>query len=93
MLGFYPVKVLPSKTAILPVNPKFLPRVSRHINLHYLIMLNSVINALSSFFLQTEDEKEMVSRTVYCTNIDKKVCLVLYHFCFPFIMVNLIGEM
>ena len=23
---------------------------------------------------QTEDEKEMVSRTVYCTNIDKKVC-------------------
>jgi len=48
MLGFYPVKVLPSKTAILPVNPKFLPR--------------------------TEDEKEMVSRTVYCTNIDKKVC-------------------
>ena len=29
MLGFYTVKVLPSKTAILPVNPKFLPRVSR----------------------------------------------------------------
>ncbi|KAL6876379.1 hypothetical protein ACP4OV_012951 [Aristida adscensionis] len=47
ILGFYPVRVLPSKTAILPVNPKFLPR--------------------------TEDEKEMVSRTVYCTNIDKKV--------------------
>ncbi|KAG0514641.1 hypothetical protein BDA96_10G210600 [Sorghum bicolor] len=47
VLGFYPVKVLPSKTAILPVNPKFLPR--------------------------TEDEKEMVSRTVYCTNIDKKI--------------------
>ncbi|KAF8746367.1 hypothetical protein HU200_013384 [Digitaria exilis] len=47
VLGYYPVKVLPSKTAILPVNPKFLPR--------------------------TEDEKEMVSRTVYCTNIDKKV--------------------
>ncbi|KAL6602827.1 hypothetical protein ACP70R_043188 [Stipagrostis hirtigluma subsp. patula] len=47
VLGFYPVRVLPSKTAILPVNPKFLPR--------------------------TEDEKEMVSRTVYCTNIDKKV--------------------
>ncbi|XP_040377052.1 polyadenylate-binding protein-interacting protein 9-like [Oryza brachyantha] len=47
MLGYYPVRVLPSKTAILPVNPKFLPR--------------------------TDDEKEMVSRTVYCTNIDKKV--------------------
>ncbi|KAG0492855.1 hypothetical protein HPP92_006253 [Vanilla planifolia] len=26
MLGFYPVKVLPSKTAILPVNPTFLPQ-------------------------------------------------------------------
>ncbi|WOL09103.1 polyadenylate-binding protein-interacting protein 9 [Canna indica] len=47
VLGYYPVKVLPSKTAIVPVNPKFLPR--------------------------SEDEKEMVVRTVYCTNIDKKV--------------------
>ncbi|KAG1330292.1 polyadenylate-binding protein-interacting protein 11 [Cocos nucifera] len=47
MLGYYPVRVLPSKTAILPVNPKFLP--------------------------QSEDEKEMVVRTVYCTNIDNKV--------------------
>ncbi|OEL38022.1 Polyadenylate-binding protein-interacting protein 9, partial [Dichanthelium oligosanthes] len=47
IFGFYPVRVLPSKTAILPVNPKFLPR--------------------------TEDEKEMVMRTVYCTNIDKLV--------------------
>lgn len=27
MLGFYPVRVLPSKTAILPVNPTFLPKV------------------------------------------------------------------
>ncbi|XP_074558308.1 polyadenylate-binding protein-interacting protein 11-like isoform X2 [Curcuma longa] len=47
VLGYYPVRVLPSKTAILPVNQKFLPR--------------------------SEDEKEMVVRTVYCTNIDKKV--------------------
>ncbi|KAK8643706.1 hypothetical protein V6N13_012989 [Hibiscus sabdariffa] len=47
MLGFYSVRVLPSKTAILPVNPTFLPR--------------------------SEDEREMCSRTVYCTNIDKKV--------------------
>ncbi|KAM7267139.1 hypothetical protein ACFE04_009305 [Oxalis oulophora] len=29
MLGYYPVRVLPSKTAILPVNPTFLPRVTR----------------------------------------------------------------
>ncbi|MQL86529.1 hypothetical protein Taro_019056 [Colocasia esculenta] len=47
VLGFYPVRVLPSKTAILPVNPTFLPR--------------------------SENEREMCARTVYCTNIDKKV--------------------
>ncbi|XP_042433801.1 polyadenylate-binding protein-interacting protein 11-like [Zingiber officinale] len=47
VLGFYPVRVLPSKTAIAPVNPTFLPR--------------------------SDDEREMCSRTVYCTNIDKKV--------------------
>lgn len=47
MLGYYPVRVLPSKTAILPVNPTFLPR--------------------------SEDEREMCARTIYCTNIDKKV--------------------
>lgn len=50
MLGYYPVRVLPSKTAILPVNPTFLPR--------------------------SEDEREMCARTVYCTNIDKKVSQV-----------------
>ncbi|KVH93188.1 Ataxin-2, C-terminal [Cynara cardunculus var. scolymus] len=47
MLGFSQITVLPSKTAILPVNPTFLPR--------------------------SEDEREMCARTVYCTNIDKKV--------------------
>lgn len=47
MLGYYPVKVLPSKTAIAPVNPTYLPR--------------------------SEDELEMCTRTVYCTNIDKNV--------------------
>ncbi|MQM19649.1 hypothetical protein Taro_052658 [Colocasia esculenta] len=47
VLGYYPVRVLPSKTAILPVNPVFLPR--------------------------SEDEREMCSRTIYCTNIDKRV--------------------
>ncbi|XWS61407.1 hypothetical protein CRYUN_Cryun07bG0123600 [Craigia yunnanensis] len=47
MLGYYPVRVLPSKTAIAPVNPTFLPR--------------------------SEDEREMCTRTIYCTNIDKKV--------------------
>ncbi|KAI4363699.1 hypothetical protein MLD38_019886 [Melastoma candidum] len=47
MLGFYPVRVMPSKTAIAPVNPTLLPR--------------------------SDDEREMCSRTVYCTNIDRKV--------------------
>ncbi|KAK8512015.1 hypothetical protein V6N12_074699 [Hibiscus sabdariffa] len=47
MLGFYPVRVLPSKTAIAPVNPTFLPR--------------------------NEDERQMCARTIYCTNIDKKI--------------------
>lgn len=47
VIGYSSVKVLPSKTAIVPVNPKFLPK--------------------------SEDEKDMVIRTVYCTNIDKKV--------------------
>ncbi|KAH9605899.1 hypothetical protein KSS87_001596 [Heliosperma pusillum] len=47
VLGFHPVKVLPSKTAIAPVNPTYLP--------------------------QSENEREMCARTIYCTNIDKKV--------------------
>lgn len=47
IIGFSQLKVLPSKTAILPVNPTFLPK--------------------------SEDEREMCARTVYCTNIDKKV--------------------
>lgn len=47
VLGYYPLRVLPSKTAIAPVNPTFLPR--------------------------NNDEREMCARTVYCTNIDKKV--------------------
>ncbi|KAL8120251.1 hypothetical protein AgCh_017414 [Apium graveolens] len=47
MLGFYPVRVLPSKNAIAPINPTFFPRF--------------------------EDEREMCARTIFCTNIDKKV--------------------
>lgn len=29
VLGYYPVSVLPSKTAIAPVNPTFLPQVRK----------------------------------------------------------------
>ena len=93
VLGYYPLRVLPSKTAILPVNPTFLPRVrtSNSMNLFCYFENNACIFFLSlpvsmhlvEFFLskcfnvfdimQSDDEREMCSRTVYCTNIDKKV--------------------
>ncbi|XP_059304461.1 polyadenylate-binding protein-interacting protein 11-like [Lycium ferocissimum] len=71
MLGFYPVKVLPSKTAIAPVNPTFLPR--------------------------SEDEREMCARTIYCTNIDKKVTqadvkLFFEYFCGEVRRLRLLGD-
>ncbi|GKV50966.1 hypothetical protein SLEP1_g57643 [Rubroshorea leprosula] len=71
MLGFYPVRVLPSKTAIAPVNPTFLPR--------------------------SEDEREMCSRTIYCTNIDKKVTqadvkLFFESFCGEVQRLRLLGD-
>ncbi|CAL9180804.1 unnamed protein product [Musa hybrid cultivar] len=71
VLGFYPVKVLPSKTAIVPVNPKFLPK--------------------------SEDERDMVIRTVYCTNIDKKVTqtdvkALFEHFCGEVSRLRLLGD-
>uniref|UniRef100_J3MWH0 RRM domain-containing protein n=2 Tax=Oryza brachyantha TaxID=4533 RepID=J3MWH0_ORYBR len=47
VLGICPLRVAPSKTAIMPVNPSFLP--------------------------QSDAEREMCSRTIYCTNIDKSV--------------------
>uniref|UniRef100_K4A1E3 RRM domain-containing protein n=1 Tax=Setaria italica TaxID=4555 RepID=K4A1E3_SETIT len=48
IIGISPLRVLPSRTAICPVNPRFLP--------------------------QSEDEWEICSRTIYCTNISKTVC-------------------
>ncbi|KAK4734779.1 hypothetical protein R3W88_009040 [Solanum pinnatisectum] len=71
MLGYYPVKVLPSKTAIAPVNPTFLPR--------------------------SEDEREMCARTIYCTNIDKKVTqadvkLFFEYFCGEVKRLRLLGD-
>lgn len=38
MLGYYPVRVLPSKTAIAPVNPTFLPRVRNLVTIYLLAM-------------------------------------------------------
>ncbi|KAG6752628.1 hypothetical protein POTOM_042650 [Populus tomentosa] len=71
VLGFYPLRVLPSKTAIAPVNPTFLPR--------------------------SEDEREMCARTVYCTNIDKKITqadvrLFFESFCGEVHRLRLLGD-
>ncbi|KAK4718520.1 hypothetical protein R3W88_016858 [Solanum pinnatisectum] len=71
ILGCYPVRVLPSKTAIAPVNPTFLPR--------------------------SEDEREMCARTVYCTNIIKKVTqadvkLFFESFCGEVHRLRLLGD-
>ncbi|KAL2921686.1 Polyadenylate-binding protein-interacting protein 11 [Bienertia sinuspersici] len=71
MLGYYPVKVLPSKTAIAPVNPTFLPK--------------------------SEVEREMCARTVYCTNIDKKVTQsdiegFFRHYCGEVRRLRLLGD-
>jgi len=79
MLGYYPVRVLPSKTAIVPVNPTFLPRVWIQVKfylhkLHHLSSFSLMILFLGILWMkQSEDEREMCARTVYCTNIDKKV--------------------
>lgn len=45
--------------------------ICRNRSMEAVVLLTLV---LMLYFLQTDDEKEMVSRTVYCTNIDKKVC-------------------
>lgn len=71
VLGFYPLRVLPSKTAILPVNPTFLP--------------------------VSEDERELCARTIYCTNIDKKVSqadvkLFFETLCGPVSRLRLLGD-
>ena len=58
MLGYYPVRVLPSKTAIAPVNPTFLPRVSAQfvmvistieclLKVEFRMVLNSFISSAS----------------------------------------------
>ncbi|WCJ27589.1 CTC-interacting domain 10 [Euphorbia peplus] len=71
VLGYYPLRVLPSKTAIAPVNPTFLPR--------------------------SEDEREMCARTIYCTNIDKKITqadvrLFFESFCGEVHRLRLLGD-
>ncbi|KAF5775159.1 putative RNA recognition motif domain, ataxin-2, RNA-binding domain superfamily [Helianthus annuus] len=71
VLGYYPLRVLPSKTAIAPVNPTLLP--------------------------QSEEEREMCARTIYCTNIDRKVTqadvkLFFESFCGEVYRLRLLGD-
>ncbi|KAF7830789.1 polyadenylate-binding protein-interacting protein 12-like [Senna tora] len=46
MLGYYPVRVLPSKTAIAPVNPTFLPRVTQADLKHFFESLCGEVHRL-----------------------------------------------
>ncbi|KAL6846384.1 hypothetical protein ACP4OV_023832 [Aristida adscensionis] len=46
-IGVFPLRILPSRTAIFPINPRFLP--------------------------QSEAEREVCLRTIYCSNIGKTV--------------------
>ncbi|XP_074350569.1 polyadenylate-binding protein-interacting protein 12-like [Apium graveolens] len=71
MLRCHPVKVLPSKTAIAPVNPTLLPK--------------------------SEDERERCTRTICCTNIDKKVSKkdiqnFFESFCGEILYMRLLGD-
>ncbi|KAK1366393.1 Polyadenylate-binding protein-interacting protein 11 [Heracleum sosnowskyi] len=71
MLRCHPVKVMPSKTAIAPVNPALLPR--------------------------SEDERERCTRTICCTNIDKKVTRkdikhFFQSFCGEVVCMRLLGD-
>lgn len=85
IIGFYPIRVLPSKTAILPVNPTFLPRVWMILAITAVLIFKlpswTIVHWL--FYVQSEDEREMCARTVYCTNIDKMVFPLLGLLSFP----------
>lgn len=44
-------------------------------------LFSSLINWLQMFYaLKSEDEREMCARTIYCTNIDKKVVSNVHYF-------------
>lgn len=54
VLGYYPIKVMPSKTAILPVNPTFLPRVSIFIITIFLfIFMDGFLEVFTELKLNT----------------------------------------
>ncbi|KAL4555386.1 hypothetical protein LXL04_038004 [Taraxacum kok-saghyz] len=93
MLGYYPVRVLPSKTAIAPVNPTFFATCEFHIIIFILFLsLQLSVNTMKS-----EDEREMCAKTIYCTNIDKKVTqadvkLFFESFCGEVYRLRLLGD-
>lgn len=58
MLGYYPVRVLPSKTAIAPVNSTFLPRVRISVISSVLVMCNIVARGQSQKFNALESQAD-----------------------------------
>jgi hypothetical protein len=51
MLGYYPLRVLPSKTAIAPVNPTFLPRVIFLLRDSYCRFYKTIYQSVLIFFI------------------------------------------
>ncbi|KAG5558902.1 hypothetical protein RHGRI_008748 [Rhododendron griersonianum] len=58
MLGYYPVRVLPSKTAIAPVNSTFLPRVRSSVISSVLVMCNILARGQSQKFNALESQAD-----------------------------------
>ncbi|MFS7947032.1 putative RNA recognition motif domain, nucleotide-binding alpha-beta plait domain superfamily [Helianthus anomalus] len=75
MLGFSQITVLPSKTAILPVNPTFLPKVRIALMISKFLGTKRCHYLLIFIYLKYSQmmRRRYVQRTVYCTHIDKKV--------------------
>jgi hypothetical protein len=85
VLGYYPVNVLPSKTAIAPVNKTFLPRVckpfgtnmlvlSSWLNVHALYdMVSKKVGRFSVLYSLTMNMKCVQGLSTAQINIDKKV--------------------
>ena len=85
IIGINSVSVSRSRTAICPINPKFLPQVSQKVflpifDLHPkdVAMPNNVLTCFTLLYVQSEAEWETCLRTIYCTNISKIVCKLTF---------------
>ncbi|PPD88228.1 hypothetical protein GOBAR_DD14840 [Gossypium barbadense] len=70
MLGFYPVRVLPSKTAILPVNPTFLPRLLEFL---YNVLFEFTIDTYNNYNCSQKMKGKCVPGRSIVQIFDKKV--------------------